>query len=233
MNRKYVMVSHLIALLFISGCTAAGVQPPATAVSSSADIVLPPPRYESTVSIEEALHKRRSIRDYSDEPVSLAEISQLLWAGQGITGDGNLRTAPSAGATYPLETYLVAGAVRDLATGVYRYNPERHTLVKTIDGDKRAELAAAALGQAPVRKAAADIVFTAIYERTTAKYGERGIRYVHMEAGHAAENIYLQAGALNLGTVTIGAFDDEGVKKVLGLPPGEIPLYIMPVGRSK
>ncbi|HAZ32160.1 MAG TPA: nitroreductase [Dehalococcoidia bacterium] len=192
---------------------------------------LPEPRYDSDVSIEETLLKRRSVRDYTGEPLTLQEVSQLLWAAQGITDPRGFRTAPSAGATYPLETYLVVGDVEHLTPGVYRYDPQEHKLVKVLEGDRRAGLAAAALGQRWVREGAINIVFTAIYERTTRRYGDRGIRYVHMEVGHAGQNVHLQAVALGLGTVVIGAFHDDQVKKILNLPKGEHPLYIMPVGR--
>ena len=195
-------------------------------------IKLPEPRYESETSVEEALIQRRSIRDYSGENLTLEELSQLLWAAQGITAPWGGRTAPSAGALYPLELYVVVGTVEGLDKGVYRYRPEEHELEKVKDGDVRAELADAALGQGFIKDAAIDIVFTAVYERTTVKYRERGIRYVYMEAGHAAQNVYLQAVALDLGTVTIGAFFDDDVRAVVGMQEHENPLYIMPVGRK-
>ena len=191
-------------------------------------IKLPAPGYMSDTSVEEALSKRRSIRTYSGEELSIEEVSQLLWAAQGITGKG--RTAPSAGALYPLELYLVVGDVEGLDKGVYKYRPVEHELEKVVDGDKREELAEAAGGQECVKDAAIDIVFTAVYERTTWKYGERGIRYVHMEAGHAAQNMYLQAVSLDLGTVVIGAFIDDRVKDLVNAEEQEVPLYIMPVG---
>jgi SagB-type dehydrogenase family enzyme len=195
-------------------------------------IQLPEPRYQSETSLEEALSQRRSIRAYSGDNLTLEEVSQLLWAAQGITDpEGKKRTAPSAGALYPLELYIVVGDVEGLDKGVYRFIPQGHELVKVRDGDLRAELADAALGQGSVRAAAIDLVFTAVYERTTAKYNERGIRYVHMEAGHAAQNVYLQAVALDLGTVTIGAFGDAEVKQIMHLEEQEDPLYIMSVGR--
>jgi SagB-type dehydrogenase family enzyme len=196
-------------------------------------ITLPEPMQDSDTSIEEALRKRRSARSYKDRPLILAEISQLLWAAQGITDQRGLRTAPSAGALYPLEMYVVAGNVTDLPNGVYHYRPYRHELVRIIDGDKRNELCKAALGQTSVRNAAAVIVMSAAYERTTVKYGDRGIQYVHMESGHAAQNIFLQAVPLKLGSVVIGAFHDDAVKKVLKMPEREQPLYIMPVGRTQ
>lgn len=199
----------------------------------SETIKLPEPVQGSNTSIEEALLKRRSIRSYKDSSLTLAEVSQLLWAAQGITSPRGLRTAPSAGAIYPLEVYVVAGDVDDLPDGVYRYNPYKHELVRVAEGDKRTELCNAALGQTSVRNAAAVIVFSAAYERTTIKYGDRGIQYVYMETGHAAQNVFLQTVPLNLGTVVIGAFYGDKVKKVLKMSDREQPLYIMPVGRIK
>jgi len=195
-------------------------------------IKLPEPRRDGDVSVEEALSSRRSIREYTGEPLTLQEVSQLLWAAQGITDPRDFRTAPSAGALYPLEVYLVVGDVENLAKGIYKYKPHEHELVKVLDGDIKAELAKAALGQAWVKEAAIDIVIAAVYERTTVKYGDRGIRYVHMEAGHAAQNLCLQATAMDLGIVTVGAFHDEQVKEVLNLPENEQPLYIVPLGRK-
>jgi SagB-type dehydrogenase family enzyme len=195
-------------------------------------IKLPEPRYESETSVEEALLQRRSIRAYSGENLTIEEVSQLLWAAQGITASWGGRTAPSAGALYPLELYVVVGTVEGLESGVYRYRPEKHELEKVKDGDVRAELADAALDQECIQDAAINIVFTAVYERTTGKYGERGIQYVYMEAGHTAQNVYLQADALDLGTVTIGAFSDSDVTDVVGVQEQENPLYIMPVGRK-
>ena len=195
-------------------------------------IQLPEPRLKSEISLEEALLKRRSIREYANLPLTLEDVSQLLWAAQGITAKWGGRTAPSAGALYPLEVYLVVGNVENLAAGVYKYKPERHELVKVRDDDVRGELAKAALGQSWVKEGAIDIVIAAVYERTTKKYGDRGMMYTHMEAGHAAQNIYLQAAALDLGMVTIGAFYDDQVKDILDMPRNETPLYVIPVGRK-
>jgi SagB-type dehydrogenase family enzyme len=199
------------------------------AQSSSGTIKLPQPVLNSKTSLESALRARRSNRAYKSQPITLSDLSQLLWAAQGITGQGR-RTAPSAGALYPLEVSVVAGNVSGLDAGVFVYKPEGHELLKVADGDKRAELSRAALRQPAIQHAPAVLVISAVYERTTIKYGERGIRYVHMEAGHAAENVYLQAVSLNLGTVVIGAFDDEGVKTAVNLTIREQPLYIMPIG---
>jgi SagB-type dehydrogenase family enzyme len=195
-------------------------------------IKLPEPRYDSETSIEKALNKRRSIREYKNEPLTLTEVSQLLWAAQGITdSERGFRTAPSAGALYPLEVYIVIGNVEGVTKGVYKYEPHEHELVKVRNGDTRDELTAAALGQTCVGGGSIIIVFSAVYERTTQKYEDRGIRYVHMEVGHAAQNVYLQAVALNLGTVTIGAFKDDEVRKILNMPDEEHVFYIMPVGK--
>lgn len=194
-------------------------------------IQLPVPRRESAVSVEQTLLSRRSVRNYRDEPIELAEIGQILWAAQGVTGSRNGRTAPSAGALYPLELRLVVGNVTDLAPGIYRYVPKTHALEPSAGGDCRTDLAGAALGQPWVSGGAAAVVISAIYSRTTQRYGERGIRYAHMEAGHAAQNVHLQAEAMGLGTVVVGAFQDEDVQTVLSLPEAETPLYILPVGR--
>ncbi len=194
-------------------------------------IKLPKPKYNSDVSLEESLIKRRSVRDYTGEVLTLEEVSQLLWAAQGTTSARGFRTAPSAGALYPLELYLIVGDVQDLATGIYLYKPKKHELVMIAGKDVRQQLAGAALGQSSVKNGAIDLVFTAVYRRITRKYGDRGIKYVHMEIGHAAQNVCLQATAMNLGVVTIGAFNDKEVKKLLNLPKDEEPLYIIPVGK--
>lgn len=197
------------------------------------NIKLPKPVYDSEFSVEQAMHTRRSVRTYSDEPLALKEVSQLLWAAQGITDiPRGYRTAPSAGALYPLEVYTVIRKVAGVANGVYKYSPHRHKLVKVKDGIINTELASAALGQSCIEESAMSVVFAAVYERTTQKYGNRGVRYTHMEAGHAAQNVFLQAVALNLGTVVIGAFKDEEVRRILNMPGGEQPLYIMPVGKK-
>lgn len=193
-------------------------------------ITLPKPNLTGTVSIETALQQRRSVREYQDEPLNMQQVSQLLWAAQGVTSSDGRRTAPSAGAIYPLEVYLVVGNVTDLAAGVYHYLPKSNTLEAVVAGDVRASLANAAMGQASVGKGAINIVITAQISKTAEKYGVRAERFVAMEAGHAAENIYLQAVGLKLGTVSIGAFDDRAVMQLLNLPRYEEPLYIMPVG---
>jgi SagB-type dehydrogenase family enzyme len=205
---------------------------PSSVTTRSGDALsLPAVRLDSDFPIERALHGRRSVREFGKTALTQDEVSQLLWAAQGITSREGLRTAPSAGALYPLELYLVVGMVRDLDPGVYRYAPAGHKLMKIIAGDLRHKLAAAAHGQDCVADAPAVLVFTAVERRTTRKYGSRGVRYVHIETGHASQNVFLQATALGLGTVVVGAFEDDAVGKVLQLPEGEAPLYLMPLGR--
>lgn len=191
------------------------------------DIQLPKPRNKGGVSIEETLNKRRSIREYKSGVLKLEEVSQLLWAA----GGKNLyrRTYPSAGATYPLEIYLVSGEVEGLKPGVYHYIYSRHSLEKIKDQDVRRSLCKASLEQSMIEEAPVSFVIAANYQRTTNYYGQRGIRYVHMEVGHVGQNLSLQAIALNIGTVMIGAFDDKKVKEILGIE--EDPLYIIPAGR--
>ena len=188
-------------------------------------IDLPPPRLEGTMTLEEALAKRRSVRAFSGEALTLEELGQLLWAAQGITHPAGLRTSPSAGALYPLEVYAVT------PDAVYHYVPQGHRLELHLRGDMRLPLYEAALQQDAVADAPATIVIAAVYARTASKYGnERSPRYVHLEAGHAAQNILLQAVALELGAVPIGAFDDDHVKKALQLPDDQEPLYLIPTG---
>jgi SagB-type dehydrogenase family enzyme len=157
-------------------------------------------------------------------------LGQLLWAGQGITDPSGKRTAPSAGVLYPLKLYAVVGNVEGIAAGVYEYDPASHTLKKMMDGDQRQALAQAAMGQTSVKQGAVAFVIAANYSITTKVYGDRGIQFVHMEAGHAAQNICLQAVGLKLGTVTVGSFSDASVQQALELPENEIPLYIIPAG---
>lgn len=189
------------------------------------EIALPQPRVTSEASLEECIRERRSVRRYDAQVVGLEHVSQLCWAAQGITDERRgLRAAPSAGATYPLELYVVN------EDGLFRYLPRKHALVRLSDSDLRASLARAALGQDFIEEAPLDLVITAVYSRTTRRYGDRGHRYVHMEVGHAAQNIHLQAVALGLSSVPVGAFYDEEVRDVLSLPEEEVPLYIVPVG---
>jgi len=186
---------------------------------------LPPPVTEGRVSVEEALARRRSVRAFSGEPLPLERLGQLLWSAQGVTDPRGLRTAPSAGALYPLEVYAVT------PEGVFKYLPARHALRKVKSGDVRKELAAAALGQMWMARAPVCLVIAGVEARTARKYGTRARRYVDIEVGCAAENVFLQATALGLGSVPVGAFDDKKVKAVVGCAADEAPLLIVPVGK--
>lgn len=166
-------------------------------------------------------------------PLTIAGISQLLWSAQGVTNPRGYRTAPSAGALYPLEVYVVAGTVRDLDSGIYKYYLHKHKIVNTVQGDKRFELCCAALNQGSIKNAPAVIVFCAVFERVTGSYGERGIQYVHKEVGHVIQNVCLQAISLDLGSVVIGAFNDNHIKTIMNFELDEHPLLILPVGKLK
>jgi SagB-type dehydrogenase family enzyme len=227
-KRKLVPLLTILSLL-----TACLTMTESLATDKNTAIKLPRPNMEGSLSIEEGLQRRRSVRAYTKKPLTLTELSQLLWAAQGITGPYGMRTAPSAGALYPVELYILSGNVTGLPAGVYRYLPRGHELLNVAIGDRRQKLAEAALGQACIREGSAVIVIAAVYERTTGKYGQRGIRYVHMEVGNISQNIYLEAESLSLGTVFVGAFDDERVKSVLEMRPGEKALGLMPVGKAR
>lgn len=195
-------------------------------------LALPPASRQGSLSLEQVLTRRRSLREYRQTPpLTTAELGQLLWAGQGRTNDEGARTTPSAGALYPLELYALAGSVQELQSGLYRYRSAEHALEPVWEGDRRMELAQAAMNQPSLRSAAAVLVIAAVYSRTAMVYCQRGRRYVDLEAGHAAQNIGLQAVAIELGTAAVGAFNDADVKKVLRLSAAEQPLYLIPVGR--
>lgn len=205
----------------------------ATAEQQAAEIRLPEARREGKVSLERTLTLRRSVRAYRDAALTLADVGQLLWAAQGITAGDRFRTAPSAGALYPLEVYLVAGRVEGLPAGIYKYRPAQHALARVAGEDRRRALAEAALGQNFIVQAPVTLVISGVYERTAKRYGERAPRYVHIEVGHAGQNICLQAVALGLGSVPVGAFRDPEVKRIVGMPEEEAPLYLVPVGRPQ
>lgn len=189
-------------------------------------IELPEPDFTDK-SIEECMESRRSIRNFEDETLSLGELSNILWAAQGITKEETgFRTAPSAGATYPLYIYFAS------EEGLFVYLPGEHSIKKTINKDLREKIAQSALDQMFIADAGIVIVITAIFENTTARYGERGIRYVYNEVGHCAQNIHLEAVALGLGSVPVGAYHDDELKQLLELDKEE-PLYIIPVGHPK
>jgi len=189
---------------------------------------LPAPERKGGMSLEEALAVRRSVREFRQEPVTDRQLSQLLWAAQGITSSDGLRTTPSAGALYPLEVWVAT------ASGFFHYEPREHRLTQQREGDLRGDLCRAALMQEAIAQAPAVFVIAAIYERMAHKYGEqRTPRYIHMEAGHAAQNLLLEAVALGLDGVLIGAFNDREVERVLSLSAVQKPLYLIPVGQPR
>jgi len=194
--------------------------------SKTEAVKLPLPRYNGDVSVEKALLERRSLRSYRDEPLTLPEISQILWAAQGITEPGRgLRTAPSARALYLLNVYLLSGNVTNLPIGMYKYQSRGHELIKIAGGDKKTELFNS-VGQAPIKNAPAVLVFSGMSGRST------NPRWMYVEAGHAAQNVYLQVVSLKLGAVVMGGFKDEDVRRALNMSEKEQPIYIMPVGKK-
>lgn len=187
-------------------------------------ITLAKPKQDGPMSLEQAVAIRRSRRDFLPQSLTLEQTGQLTWAAQGRDAHSRYRTTPSAGATYPLELFVVT------SDGLFRYLPAKHALEKLAEQDLRAALASAAWGQDFIKAAPLTLVFAAQFSRTTNHYGQRGVRYVYMEAGHAAQNVHLQAEALGLGSVAVGAFDDSSVSKVLSLPNDLEPIYMVVVG---
>ncbi|MCA9668675.1 MAG: SagB/ThcOx family dehydrogenase [Myxococcales bacterium] len=187
--------------------------------------------------LTDLLQRRRSRRRYDKTPLSLEALARLLWAAQGIThrapGRRPLHTAPSAGALYPLTFHVVAGHVSKLPAGAYRYDPERHTLQRVARGDQRARLATLAVKQRWIELAPAALVVTGLYARTAAKYGARAKQYVHIEVGHAAQNVCLMATALGLSATPVGAFDEPGLRRLLSLTDAHTPLLLLPVGKPR
>ncbi|MEW6264235.1 MAG: SagB/ThcOx family dehydrogenase [Thermodesulfobacteriota bacterium] len=197
---------------------------------------LPPPKTSSNFSLEQAVKTRRSSRSYRPDPISLEQLGQLLWAAQGVTEDrGFKRAAPSAGALYPMDVYAVVGegGTTGLSAGNYHYEPGGHSLKLIAPGDLRPEVAAAALSQNWMARAPVNLVITAEYNRVGGKYGQRGVRYAMIEAGHIGQNIFLQAESLGLGAGIVGAFHDEELARIMKIPRPHEPLLIMPVGYKK
>jgi SagB-type dehydrogenase family enzyme len=226
---SYAMLAlAVVASLSLGGCSPGIEQAKEVAASlPPEEMVLPEPRPQGTLSLEETLARRRSVRSFTEEELTLEEISQLLWAAQGLTADWGGRTAPSAGALYPLEIYVAT------ANGLYHYVPQGHKVIIESQDDLRLKIWEAGLRQDAIREAAAVFVITAVYERTAKKYGDRAERYVKLETGHACQNILLQAVALDLGAVPIGAFYDDQIQAALSLPPDHEPLYLIPVGHPR
>ncbi|MFW6147664.1 MAG: SagB/ThcOx family dehydrogenase [Thermodesulfobacteriota bacterium] len=197
---------------------------------------LPEPQLEGDVSLERTIALRRTVRSFEGRELSVHQVSQLLWSAQGITGSGGFkRSAPSAGALYPMDLYAAVGAgcVEGLDPGVYHYNPEAHSIFLGRETDTRKEAADACLSQMWMARAPLNLVITAEYSRITSKYGQRGVRYAMIEAGHIGQNIFLQAQALSLAAGIVGAFDDEQLIRVLGIKETHEPLLVMPVGYQR
>ena len=224
---KPLMLAISIGFVLLGSCQV---------VSQDQPIDLPEPALKG-LGLEEAIAARRSVRSYSEDSLSMAELSQILFAAQGITGrrgDFGLRAAPSAGGTYPIEVYAFANRIEGLAPGIYRYLPEGHSIEIVKAGPHGKSLAGVCLGQSMPEEAALSLVLTAVPERTTSRYGERGIRYVHMEAGHISQNICLECASLGLGAVPIGAFDDNQLDRLIGIDgEEEISLYVNSIGRIR
>jgi SagB-type dehydrogenase family enzyme len=214
----------LVAVLLMTACAAGepGASPPAGTPEA-----LPAPELAGTTSVEEALAARRSVRDFAPMPLSEATLAQILWAAQGTTTSDGRRTAPSAGGLYPLEIYVAT------PESLVRYLPDSHRIERLADRDLRADLARLAAGQEWIAEAGAVVVVVGVTARTAAKYGDRAERYVILEAGHAAQNVLLQAAALGLGATVVGAFDDTAVHELLGLPSGYAVLELIPVGHRQ
>ncbi len=203
---------------------------PAMCQTGSDEIVvkLPEPSLDSTKSLEECIAARRSQRSYSDTPLTLEQVSQVLWAAQGITSDRGFRTTPSAGALYPVRLYFVAENVDGLEDGSWLYDPEDHSISLVREGSLLADLQTAAVDQDCVGNAAAALVIAAIPEVTEARYGDRSLRYIDQEVGCICQDVYLQCASLGLGTVAIGAFYDDQVAEVVSTEA--LPRLIMPLG---
>jgi SagB-type dehydrogenase family enzyme len=218
----------MAASLSLGGCSPRVEQVREVAASPPPEeMALPEPRLKGEMSLEETLAQRRSVRSFIEEELTLEEISQLLWAAQGITALWGGRTAPSAGALYPLEVYVAT------ASGLYHYVPQEHKVIIVSQNDLRLKIWEVALKQEAIREAPAVFVITAVYDRTAKKYGDRAERYVKLEAGHACQNILLQAVAMDLGAVPIGAFYDDQIQAALSLPADHEPLYLIPVGHPR
>lgn len=239
---RFVHLGALLVLgLLLTGCSADTApikeQPTTNTATSSEPAVsyetfpLPQPILDGETSVSEALFERRSQRDFLDTELTQEQLAQLLWAAAGVTTEDGRRTAPSAGALYPLDLYVVVTQVTGLEPGLYLYQPEQHTLAKVLAGDFRTALAEGSLDQQAIQRAPATLLYTVVYERLIERYGDRGIEhYAYIEVGHSAQNVLLQAQALGLGAVPIGAFTDHELTELLQLPTENEPRYLIPVG---
>jgi SagB-type dehydrogenase family enzyme len=206
-----------------------------SSLGHAGDLALPSPSRKGTISVEEALNSRRTHRAFQAHALTLKQFSQMLWAAYGVTAvtpGRQLKTAPSAGATYPIDVYAVVGegGVESLASGVYHYRPESHSVRRVSSGDGRTQVASACRRQMWMAPAPLLVVITGEYARCSAKYGPRGVIYTHIEAGHVGQNVFLQAEALGLKAGIVGAFEKEDLGKALHIPAAHEPLLVMPVG---
>ena len=225
---KRLVMTLWTALLLLPGLVHAG----------AGRVDLPPPSQAQGGALESALAARRTVRAFTAKPLALAQLGQILWAAYGVTahrGQRELKTVPSAGATYPLDIYALTGVrgVTGLDGGVYHYQPSSHALRLVKQGDQRLPAAGSCLGQNWTASAPVMIVISGQYSRCTAKYGQRGVMYTHVEAGCSAQNIFLQAQGLGLRAGIVGAFDGPALARLLGLPADHEPLLVMPVGNPR
>lgn len=194
-------------------------------------IALPKPSVDGSCALERALAIRRSVRVFSGRPLQLPELGQLLWACQGRTSPDGYRTAPSAGATFPLEIYAAVGAVESIPAGIYHYAPAGHQLALLREGDVRARVASTVVDQDFIADASVILVIAALYARTAEKYGAHAARYAAIEAGCVSQNAALQGAALGIGSVMVGAINESAIQKELRLPGDHRPVLLMPFGR--
>jgi SagB-type dehydrogenase family enzyme len=234
---KYMLKGFIMQpFLAVAPCLFALADVNRTSIPKEVAVKLPKPGLVGKISVEQAIQKRRTVRSFRKKSLQSDQFSQLLWAAQGITEEGGYkRAAPSAGALYPMDLYAVVGSgcVEEVNEGIYHYEPGAHTLSLNVDGEMRQQLAHAALSQKWMAQAPVNFIITAEYDRITGKYGQRGVRYAMIEAGHIAQNIFLQARALGLDAGIVGAFVDEDVVGVLKIPASHAPLIIMPVGYAR
>ncbi len=227
--RVLVLFSALILLCLTFWDTCSG-----KAFMNAEMIKLPEPVFDGEISFEKAAYERRSVRNFSDKPLNLFQLSQILWAAQGISDTlKNFRTVPSAGATYPLDLYVFSGTVEGLEPGIYKYLPEENALLAIIRDDRRDELSFSCHNQRFIQAAPVVLLVTGVVERTESRYGTRAQRYVFMEAGHLGQNVSLQAVTLGLSSVMVGAFDDQKVAEIMDLDISQTPLYVIPLGYRK
>ncbi len=241
MKRLLTLLTFLGVVVFATSQEVAIENP---VIQENLAIQLPAPSFDSKTSVEKALLTRRSERTFLQDAIKLEDLSQILWAAQGVslridtipfwwTGEkwlGGLRTAPSAGALFPIELYIAVGNVENLDPGLYKYNALNHTIAKVSDGDKREDVRKSALGQAAIKNGPACIVIAANFSRTEYKYKTRASQYVYIESGAVCQNIFLQCNTLGIGTVMIGAIREESMKVALGMPDSETPIGVMPLG---